>query len=105
MAAFDPATIQLQRELLARTNAQHRRDLTHLNKFQPSSKAKKAQALRERINEAVRVTRDLEGLIRFMEGLNREQLAELNEPYDVADLGPEYSDGYPLPGELEERAR
>lgn len=63
MAAFDPATIHLLREQLRETNAQHKRDLDQLRKFQPNSKDSRAEALRERIGKAVRVGRDLEWLL------------------------------------------
>lgn len=100
MAGFDPATIQLQRELLAQTTAQHRRDLDHLRKFQPTSKDKRAEALRVRIGEAVRVSRDLEGLIAFMEAVvEHADLRALVEPTAAADLGPGYKGGDLRPDE------
>lgn len=73
MAAFDPATIRLLRELLRDTNAQHKRDLGRRSKLPANSKSKMAQGLDDRIGQAVRVARDLDRLIPFMEALNREQ--------------------------------
>lgn len=79
MAAFDPATIRMQREQLRETNAQHKRDLNQLRKFKPSSKSKMAEALRGRISEAVRVSRDLERLIAFMQGANEAHEAAVEQ--------------------------
>lgn len=84
MAAFDPATIQLLRDLLAKTNAQHKRDLGRLAKFKSDSKDSRAEALRERVGVAVRVARDLDRLIPFMEGLNSEEPGEIDAACCVA---------------------
>lgn len=76
MAAFDPATIQLQRDLLDKTTSDLARDERLLDKQPEGSKSKMATRLRERIATGKRVAFDLRGLITFMEGLNAEQDAE-----------------------------
>lgn len=109
MAAFHPETIHLHQRNLIDLAAQHKRDLNRRSKLPNNSKSLMAIRLSNRIGEAVQVMRDLERLIAFMEGVNQlreaaPSLAELigaPEPYDPADLGPEYGDGYPLPGEPE----
>lgn len=69
---FDPATIQLQYELLGKTNRDLARDERLLAKQPKGSRSKMATGLRERIAQGQRVAGDLEALLRFMEGLNRE---------------------------------
>lgn len=76
MAAFDPATIQLQRELLTKTTRDVDRDRRLLDKQPKGSRSKMARTLRERIATGERVAADLGALIRFMEGLNSEEAAE-----------------------------
>lgn len=72
MTAFDPATIQLQRDLLDKNARDLDRDRRLLDKLPMHSKSKMAQTLRERIATGENVAGDLAALIRFMEGLNRE---------------------------------
>lgn len=76
MAGFDPATIQLQRDALAKTERDLDRDRRLLDKQPQGSKSKMARTLRERIATGERVAADLGALIRFMEGLNSEEAAE-----------------------------
>lgn len=76
MAAFDPATIALQRELLDKTNRDVARDERLLAKQPTNSRSKLAAVLRERIATGKRIIHDLTGLIRFMEGLNSEEPGE-----------------------------
>lgn len=80
MAAFDPATIQAQRELLDQTTRDVARDRRLLDKQPKGSKSKMAQTLRDRIAEGERIAHDLRGLIPFMEGLNAEQPDAMPEP-------------------------
>lgn len=84
MAAFDPATVRLLSEQLRDTNAQHKRDLNQRSKLPANSKSKMAQRLDSRISEAVRVTRDLQRLLDFMQGVNQLQPGQ-DEP-TAADM-------------------
>lgn len=84
MAAFDPATIQLQRDALAKTNSDLDRDQRLLAKLPEGSRSKMAVRLRERIAEAERVIRDLQRLIDFMQGVN--QLQPEQDEMTVADM-------------------
>lgn len=71
MAAFHPETLRLLRRDLAATVAQHKRDMERRRKLAPNSKSAMARALDQRISSAMDVTRDLERLIRFAEGVTR----------------------------------
>lgn len=73
MPAFDPATIALQRELLAKTSRQLDSDRRELSRLPKNSKSKMAEKLRPRVATNTAVVGDLAALIRFMEGLNAEQ--------------------------------
>lgn len=102
MAAFDPATIQLQRELLAKTTADTDRDRRLLDKQPRGSRSKMAATLRERIRTGERVAHDLRGLIPFMEALvEHGELRAVIEPAAAADLGPGYTGSDLAPVESE----
>lgn len=81
---FDAATIQLQRDLLDKTTNDVARDRRLLAKQPANSRSKMATTLRERIAEGQRVVGDLTGLIKFMEGINREHAEE--EALAVGDV-------------------
>lgn len=102
MAAFDPATVQLQRDALAKTTADLDRDRRLLDKQPKGSRSKMATTLRERIRTGERVAHDLRGLIHFMEALvEHAELRAVVEPCAAADLGPGYKGSDLVPDESE----
>lgn len=71
MAAFHPRTFELLRADLAGETVTHTLDTARLAKLPDDSQSLMAQQLRTRIRTFPPVSRDLERLIEFAEGVNQ----------------------------------